>query len=131
MEASEETPSIERTPAEAADLIKDGAQLIDVRQDYEFETARIPGAHRIGLESLAEDRGVVDRDRAVVFYCRTGARSEMAAQAFAAAGVDAVSLTGGIYAWIEDGQPVEPEDGYVAEPGQAAAILEARARASS
>ena len=131
MEASEEVNDIERTPAEVADLISEGAQLIDVRQDYEFEAARIGGATRIGLEILAENRGEVDQDRPVVFYCRTGARSEMAAQAFSAAGVDAVSLGGGITAWIEAGQPIEPEDGYIAEPGQAAAILEARERARS
>ena len=41
-----------------------------------------------------------------------------------------MNLTGGIVQWIEDGQPIEPADGYVAEPGEAAAILEARARAA-
>ncbi|MGB0120806.1 MAG: rhodanese-like domain-containing protein [Solirubrobacterales bacterium] len=131
MEASENTPDIERSPAEVAALIAEGAQLIDVRQDYEFEAARISGASRIGLEILAENHDAVDSSRPIVFYCRTGARSDMAAQAFASAGVDAVSLTGGIYAWIEDGQPIEPEDGYVAEPGQAAAILQAKERARS
>jgi len=54
----------------------------------------------------------------------------MAAQAFSEAGFDVVNLTGGIVQWIEDGQPIEPADGYVAEPGEAAAILEARARAA-
>ena len=52
------------------------------------------------------------------------------AQAFSEAGFDVVNLTGGIVQWIEDGQPIEPADGYVAEPGEAAAILEAKARAA-
>lgn len=133
MEASEseETLPFERTPAEIAELIEGGAQLIDVRQDYEFEAAHLPGASRIGLEVVAEQRDTIAKDRPVVFYCRTGARSAMAAQAFSDAGYDVSNLSGGIYAWIEAGQPIEPKDGYVAEPGEAAAILEARARAAT
>ena len=131
MEASEETPSYERTPAEIAELIDAGAQLIDVRAAHEFDAARIPGATRIGLEDLAEHRDKVDRDRPVVFYCRTGQRSDMAAQAFGNAGFDVNNLAGGITVWIEEGRTIEPEDGYIAEPGEAAAILEARARASA
>jgi 3-mercaptopyruvate sulfurtransferase SseA len=66
-----------------------------------------------------------------LFYCRIGNRSLMAAQAFAGAGFEASSLAGGIEAWLEAGRPVEPEEGFVAEPGEAAAILEARSRAAS
>lgn len=133
MEASdsEETLPFERTPAETADLIESGAQLIDVRQDYEFDAARIPGAERIGLEAVAENRDAIAKDRPVVFYCRTGARSAMAAQAFADAGFEVTSLAGGITAWIDEGRTVDPEDGYIAEPGEAAAILEAKARAAT
>ena len=131
MEASEETPTFERTPAEIADLIESGAQLIDVRAAHEFDAARIPGADRIGLEDLAENRNKVDRDRPVVFYCRTGQRSDMAAQAFGNAGFDVSNLSGGITAWIDEGRTIDPEDGYIAEPGEAAAILEARARSGS
>ena len=133
MEASdsEETLPFERTPDEIAELIEGGAQLIDVRQDYEFEAARIPGASRIGLETIAENRDAVAKDRPVVFYCRTGARSAMAAQAFSEAGYDVSNLSGGITEWIAQGKPIDPEDGYIAEPGEAAAILEARARAAS
>lgn len=131
MEASEESPSYERTPAKIAELIEAGAQLIDVRASHEFDAARIPGASRIGLEDLAENREQVDRDRPVVFYCRTGIRSDMAAQAFGNAGFEVNNLAGGITLWIEEGREIDPEDGYIAEPGEAAAILEARARAAA
>lgn len=133
MEASdsEETLPFERTPDEIAELIESGAQLIDVRQDYEFEAARIPGASRIGLEVVADHRDAIATDRPVVFYCRTGARSAMAAQAFSEAGYDVSNLSGGITEWIAQGKQIDPEDGYIAEPGEAAAILEARARAAS
>jgi rhodanese-related sulfurtransferase len=127
----EEALPYERDADEVSRLIEDGAQLIDVRQDYEFEAGRIPGASRIGLETLAERRDAVAKDRSVVFYCRTGSRSAMAAQAFAEAGVDATSLAGGITGWLEAGKPIDPDDGYVSEPGEAAAVLEARARAAT
>ncbi len=57
----------------------------------------------------------IDRDRPVVFYCRLGARSGMAANAFRRAGYDARSLDGGISAWHEQGNPLEPDDGQVAD----------------
>lgn len=112
-------------------LIEAGARLVDVRTAHEFDAGRLPGAERIGLEELAERRDELSSDRPVLFYCRIGNRSLMAAQAFSEAGFDATSLAGGIDAWLEAGRKVEPEDGFVAEPGEAAAILEARSRAAS
>lgn len=128
---SAEPGSLECDSAEAARLIEAGIRLIDVRSAHEFETARIPGAERIGLEELSARRDELDRDRPVLFYCRVGNRSLMAAGAFASAGYDATSLAGGIEAWLGEGRAIDPEDGYVAEPGRAASILEARARAAS
>lgn len=134
MEASDDTtevPSFERTPAEIAELIASGARLVDVRQPYEFDAARIPGAELIGLDEVAERRDEIVKDEPTIFYCRTGNRSSMAATAFSQAGYDVTSLTGGITAWIEEGHEIEPADGYIAEPGEAAAILESRSRAES
>lgn len=127
----EETPepeSFERGSAEVAELIAGGARLIDVRTAHEHEAARLADSERIGLEELVGRRDEIARDETVVFYCRVGNRSRMAAQAFTEAGYEAYNLIGGIAQWIEDGQPILPEDGYVAEPGEAAAILEAQAR---
>ena len=103
------------SPARVAELQRDGAQLIDVREPYEREAGRIPGdsAH-IEMDQLTERAESIDRDRPVVFYCRTGSRSSMAAEAFAAAGWDAHNLDGGLKAWVADGLPIEPEDGRVA-----------------
>jgi rhodanese-related sulfurtransferase len=130
MEASEDAaPDHQKSPAEIEELIKDGnVQLIDVRQDYEFDAAHLAGAERIGLETLADHRDELKKDVPVVFYCRTGARSDMAADAFAGAGYDVSTLQGGLTAWVVEGREIEPADGYVSEPGEAAAILEARAR---
>ena len=53
----------------------------------------------------------------------------MATAALADAGYDAVKLSEGIVGWVDDELPVEPDDGYVAESGEAAAVLQARKRA--
>ena len=111
---------------EAQKLIDDGAQLVDVRAEHEWEAGRIGGAKHLPLAELAERTGELDRERPVVLYCRGGNRSSMATEALADAGFEAAKLSEGIVGWEEAGLPLEPEGGYVAESGEAAAILEAR-----
>jgi rhodanese-related sulfurtransferase len=103
------------SPARVAELMRDGAQVVDVREAYEREAGRIPGdtAH-IELDRLTDEAGSIDRERPVVFYCRSGSRSALATQAFAAAGFDAHNLDGGLKAWVADGLPIEPAGGRVA-----------------
>jgi len=113
---------------EARKLIEGGAQLVDVRADHEWEAGHISGAVHLPLDELAGRAGELDRERPVVVYCRGGGRCEMAAEALAAAGFDAAKLEGGVVGWAEEGLPMEPEGGYAAESGEAAAILEARKR---
>jgi rhodanese-related sulfurtransferase len=114
---------------EARKLIAGGAQLIDVRADHEWEAGRIEGATHLPLDELNKRAGELDEDRQVVVYCRGGNRSTMAAEALSAAGYDAAKLGEGIVGWEESGLPLEPEGGYVAESGEAAAILQARKKA--
>jgi rhodanese-related sulfurtransferase len=92
------------------------AELIDVRRDYEFEQGHLTGARWIEMNDLTAQTDSIPRDRPVVFYCRTGNRSGMAADAFREAGYDAHNLAGGITDWAEQGLPLEPEDGSVAQP---------------
>ena len=115
--------------SEARKLIEDGAQLVDVRADHEWEAGRIAGATHLPLAELAERTGEIDRERPVILYCRGGNRSTMAAAALAEAGYDAMKLEEGIVGWAEEGLPLDPEEGYVAESGEAAAVLQARKRA--
>ena len=103
------------SPHEAAELLEGGdAQLVDVREPFEHEAGRIAGSRLIGLEQLPAEAGSLDRERPILFYCRTGSRSAMAAQAFAASGYDALNLDGGLKAWVAAGLPIEPDDGRVA-----------------
>lgn len=106
---------IDISPEELRELHDNGdIQLVDVREQYEWDAGRIAGARHVELERLASQAGTLDQDRPVYFYCRLGARSGMAAQAFRRAGFDARSMDGGISAWAEKGFPLEPDDGEVA-----------------
>jgi len=100
----------ELSPEVAAEMLARGeAQLVDVREPYEHAAGRIPGARHVELGALAAEAETIERDRPVVFYCRVGARSAMAAQAFAGSGWDAYNLSGGIVAWVVAGLPIEGE----------------------
>lgn len=104
-------------PARVAALAEgDGAVLIDVRRDYEYEAGHPPAARHIEVNDLTANADSIPRDRPVVFCCRTGSRSALAAEAFRQAGFDAYNLKGGLTAWAEAGLPLEPENGEVAEP---------------
>ncbi len=115
---------------EARKMVEEGAQLLDVRVDHEWEAGRIAGASHLPLDELAQRAGEIDRDRPVVVYCRGGNRSSMAAAALVEAGYDASKLSEGIVGWAENELPLEPDGGYVAESGEAAAVLQARKRAA-
>ena len=68
------------------------------------------------MNELTAHAEEIPRDRPVIFYCRSGNRSSMAAAAFREAGYDAHNLGGGIAAWNDEGRPLEPADGEVAVP---------------
>jgi rhodanese-related sulfurtransferase len=107
---------IEYTPRQVSELLQnDQIQLIDVRQAYEHEAGRIAGDRHIELARLAGEAETLDRERPVVFYCRSGARSAMATDAFRGAGFDAYNLAGGLLEWDAAGLPLEPDSGYVAD----------------
>jgi len=129
MSEADATPK-EVSRAEARQMLEKGAQLVDVRVDHEWETGHLPGAVHIPLAELPARVGEVDKDRPVILYCRGGNRSTMATVALTEVGYDAAKLTEGAVGWEEEGLPFEPEGGYVAESGEAAAILEARKRSS-
>ena len=107
---------LEVTTEETARALADGtAQVIDVRESYEWEAGRVEGTRHIELERLASQAETIDRERPVIFQCRLGSRSLMAAQAFSRAGFAAYSMAGGLTAWDAERRPLVPENGYVAD----------------
>lgn len=93
-----------------------GAQVIDVRQQFEWDAGHIEGSHHIPLEQLPSRADELDRDREVIFLCRSGARSGMATNAFRESGLNGLNLAGGLEAWVGAGKPITPADGEVAGP---------------
>jgi rhodanese-related sulfurtransferase len=109
-------PAGDYTPQQVSELLASGEfQLIDVRQAHEHEAGRIAGDRLIELGRLSHEADSIQRERPVIFYCRSGARSAMATQAFSQAGYDAHNLLGGLLDWAAAGLPLEPEGGTVAE----------------
>jgi rhodanese-related sulfurtransferase len=101
---------------EVSRLHDDGTiQLVDVRAPHEHEAGHIAGTRLIELSEISARAGEIDRERPVVFYCRTGGRSAMATEAFAQAGYDAHNMSGGMLAWQAAGLPIAPEGGVVAD----------------
>jgi rhodanese-related sulfurtransferase len=90
-------------------------QVIDVREPYEHEAGHIEGARHLELIELSAQAGTLQREHPIVFYCRVGTRSDMAAQAFRASGYQAYSMRGGLARWAHEGRPLSPEGGYVAD----------------
>ena len=107
-------PASELTPAQTQALMREGATLVDVREPYEREAGFIAPSVHIELAQLSGRAASIDRERPVIFYCRVGARSAMAASAFAAAGYDAHTMGGGILAWEAAGLPLTPDGAHVA-----------------
>ena len=114
--SDEAATQTELDPPRARQLIDEGAELIDVRRPYEWEGGHLEGARNVELNEVTAASDSIAKDRPVLFYCRGGGRSQMAAAAFRQAGYDAYNLAGGIEAWVADGQPIEPADGEIRTP---------------
>ncbi|HZL04326.1 MAG TPA: ThiF family adenylyltransferase, partial [Coriobacteriia bacterium] len=102
-------------PREVHDLLgnghRDGAVLVDVREQHEFEEAHLPGAVHVPrghLESRIEG-AAGDKSSRVILYCASGNRSALAAKTLAdELGYEkAESMTGGITLWKDRGYEVE------------------------
>jgi len=80
-------------------LQEDNAALIDCRFEEEWELWRLKNARLIPMEAIRERAGGLDKAREYIVYCRTGRRSRAAAFLMRQAGLNALSLAGGIAAW--------------------------------
>ncbi len=102
---------VEVTPRELQGRLSRGEelQLIDVREQFEWDIARIPGARLVPLATLPEVAETLDHGRDIVVYCKGGSRSRAAASHLVDAGFARVAnLSGGILRWQAEVDPTLP-----------------------
>jgi rhodanese-related sulfurtransferase len=100
-------------PAQARLLADEGAVLLDVREDDEWQAGHAPEAVHVAMGQVAERVGELPAGRTVVCICRVGGRSASVAGALAGAGYDVRNVEGGMLAWELAGLPVTTDDGGV------------------
>ncbi len=91
-------------------LVANGAVLIDVREDNEYEAAHAAGARHMGRGIIERDivQTFPDKSTELVLYCGGGYRSALAADNLRKMGYTNVwSMDGGWAAWKESGAPIE------------------------
>lgn len=95
---------------ETLEKVKNGANLIDVREDNEWDDGHAEGAVHLGRGII--ERDIVgkfpDKDAELVLYCGGGYRSALAADNLQAMGyTNVLSMAGGWTAWKDANAPIE------------------------
>ena len=93
---------------DAYQLVEEGAFLLDVRTQPEWDEFHAPQATLIPLDELASRVNEVPADQDIVVICRSGNRSQTGRDILLDAGLENVtSVNGGMNAWAEAGYPIE------------------------
>ena len=91
-------------------------QLVDVRTAEEYAEGHIEGACNIdvnGEDFVAKSRAMLNKEKPVAVYCKSGRRSAKAAEQLTAEGFQVTNLTGGILAWKLKRMPVTTDTAEV------------------
>ena len=113
-EAPRTAPSIEEAvhlePRRVAELLKKqtGLMLLDVREPWEHNVARISNSTLVPMNELPGRLGALNRSSEIIVYCHHGVRSDMAAEWLRAQGFSAKNLVGGIDRWSQEVDPSVP-----------------------
>jgi len=106
--ASGEALPMEVNTDQAYELVQNGAFLLDVREQYEWDDFHATNATLIPLGELASRVDEVPRDQEIVVICNSGNRSQEGRDILLAAGFESVtSAAGGVQAWRAAGYPIE------------------------
>jgi rhodanese-related sulfurtransferase len=103
VEDSKQTKAEEKAD-ETETLDSDGPIILDVRTPMEFEMGAYPGAINVGLDSLQEwAEGIEDKDRKIIIYCASGARSSYGMRILNQMGFTNVENGGGLHTMMARG----------------------------
>ncbi|MHB8718401.1 MAG: rhodanese-like domain-containing protein [Candidatus Dormibacteria bacterium] len=104
-----ELPQLDARTADGR--VRDGAILVDVREDDEWAAGHAPAARHIPLSHLPAHLPRLRAGDEHIVVCRSGSRSARAQAALAQAGMTVHNLDGGMRAWHDAGLPVVRDDG--------------------
>ena len=94
-----------------ADVIADPAvQRLDVRTTAEYTEGHLPGSLNVNVldpQFLQMADSLLQKDRPVALYCRSGRRSKKAADLLSKAGYQVYELATGFQGWQQAGQEIE------------------------
>src|SRR5579872_624248 len=89
-------------------LMDEGYEVVDVREDWEWNKGHIPGARHVVLNTLLGNPNAQRFRDSTIFVCATGERSAVASEMAVALGVkDVVNFRGGTKAWKDAGLPLD------------------------
>jgi rhodanese-related sulfurtransferase len=97
-------------PQQVHEMIEKGVKflLLDCREPWEYDTARIEGATLMPMRQIPVKVDEIPKDQPVVVYCHSGMRSINAAAWLKRRGVNALSMSGGIDQWSKEIDPKVP-----------------------
>lgn len=101
-------------PRSLADSLED-VQVVDVREDFEWEAGRIDGSTHIPVSELPARSSEIDPSRPVVAVCFAGGRSAYASRFLQSQGFNVMNLDGGLKSWVAEDLPLVQASG---EPGR-------------
>lgn len=87
--------------------VPEGAHLIDVREQNEWDAGHAPTAQHLPASTLMESLDQLpEDDESLYIVCRSGGRSFQVAQWLNANGFEAINVAGGMDIWFESGLPI-------------------------
>lgn len=92
---------------EGYQMYQNGAFVVDVREQQEWDEYHAPNATLIPLDQLPARLNEIPKDREILVVCRSGNRSQQGRDILLQAGYNATSMAGGLKEWFAKGYPIE------------------------
>ncbi|MCT4784225.1 MULTISPECIES: CoA-disulfide reductase [Exiguobacterium] len=110
---------------EIDELVKNGATLLDVRDESEHELGKIPGSINVPLNSLRDNLNAYSKDETIYVTCQVGLRGYLASRILRQNGFKVKNLSGGYKTWSQVKRDVDAtKAGTQAEHETAATVTE-------